>query len=383
VRSGWQGAWDILGFIGETIPAELRLMAGKARQGEREIMGNKISPTMIGAFVIGAIVCMVAGVLLFGGGKFFTEKLPYVLFFDSSVEGLHVGAPVIFRGVKVGQVAAIEAIADPKTFTVVIRVQVELVRGSIKVSGGEFTDPHQAIEGLIQQGARASLRMQSFVTGVLYVAVDFHPDTPIKRLGLDPRYPELPTIPSDIDMLKSTVQQVMADLGKLPLEAVLNEVLVLLKQTNSLVALPEVKQALVSLQDVVTAAERLLQHADTQVSALGPRLAGAADTARAALVEAQKLLRDVDGQVTPLAGSAQDTLTAARGTLGQAHKSLVKLTDAASPALKQAEQTLGDADGMIHQDLAHTLKALEEAAKSIRALAETLQRHPESLLRGR
>jgi paraquat-inducible protein B len=383
VRSGWQGAWDILGFTGETIPAELRLMAGKARQGEREIMGNKISPTVIGAFVVGAIVCMVAGVLLFGGGKFFTEKLPYVLFFDSSVEGLHVGAPVIFRGVKVGQVAAIEAIADPKTFTVVIRVQVELVRGSIKVSGGEFTDPHQAIEGLIQQGARASLRMQSFVTGVLYVAVDFHPDTPIKRLGLDPRYPELPTIPSDIDMLKSTVQQVMADLGKLPLEAVLNEVLVLLKQTNSLVALPEVKQALVSLQDVVTAAERLLQHADTQVSALGPRLAGAADTARAALVEAQKLLRDVDGQVTPLAGSAQDTLTAARGTLGQAHKSLVKLTDAASPALKQAEQTLGGADGMIHQDLAHTLKALEEAAKSIRALAETLQRHPESLLRGR
>ena len=383
MRSGWQGAWDILGFIGETIPAELRLMAGKARQGEREIMGNKISPTMIGAFVIGAIVCMVAGVLLFGGGKFFTEKLPYVLFFDSSVEGLHVGAPVIFRGVKVGQVVAIEAIADPKTFTVVIRVQVELVRGTIKVSDGEFTDPHQAIEGLIQQGARASLRMQSFVTGVLYVAVDFHPDTPIKRLGLDPRYPELPTIPSDIDMLKSTVQQVMADLGKLPLEAVLNEVLVLLKQTNSLVALPEVKQALVSLQDVVTAAERLLQHADTQVSALGPRLAGAADTARTALVEAQKLLRDVDGQVTPLAGSAQDTLTTARGTLGQAHKSLVKLTDAASPALKQAEQTLGGADGMIHQDLAHTLKALEEAAKSIRALAETLQRHPESLLRGR
>jgi paraquat-inducible protein B len=59
-------------------------MAGKARQGEREIMGNKISPTMIGAFVVGAIVCMVAGVLLFGGGKFFTEKLPYVQQFPES-----------------------------------------------------------------------------------------------------------------------------------------------------------------------------------------------------------------------------------------------------------------------------------------------------------
>src|SRR5215510_6930055 len=157
-------------------------------------MGSKISPTVIGVFVIGAMVCMVAGVLLFSGGKFFTEKLPYVLFFDSSVEGLHLGAPVIFRGVQVGQVTQIEAIADPKTFTVVIRVKVELVRGVIKVSGGGFKDPHQAVEGLIQQGARASLRLQSFVTGVLYVALDFHPSTPIKRLGLDPRSPELPTI---------------------------------------------------------------------------------------------------------------------------------------------------------------------------------------------
>ena len=61
-------------------------------------MGSRISPTVIGAFVVGAFVCIVAGVLLFGGGKFFREKLPYVLFFDSSVEGLHVGAPVIFRG---------------------------------------------------------------------------------------------------------------------------------------------------------------------------------------------------------------------------------------------------------------------------------------------
>src|SRR5262249_32845260 len=207
-----------------------------------DIMGSKIMPTVIGAFVVGAMVCIVAGVLLFSGGKLFTEKLPYVLFFDRSVEGLHIGAPVIFRGVQVGQVTEIEALADPTTFTVVIRVKVELVRGSLKVRGEGFTDPHQAVEGLIQQGARASLRMQSFVTGVLYVAVDFHPDTPITRLGLDPRYPELPTIPSDMDVLKSTVEQVVAALGKLPLEAVLNEVLALLKQANSLVALPEVKQ---------------------------------------------------------------------------------------------------------------------------------------------
>src|SRR5215468_12213526 len=106
-------------------------------------MGSKINPTTIGAFVVGAIVLVIAGVLLFGGGKFFQEKLPYVLFFDSSVEGLNVGAPVVFRGVQVGQVTEVAAIADPKAFTVVIRVKVELVRGSVKVRGEGFTDPHQ------------------------------------------------------------------------------------------------------------------------------------------------------------------------------------------------------------------------------------------------
>jgi paraquat-inducible protein B len=103
-------------------------------------MGSKISPTVIGAFVVGAIVCMVVGVLLFGGGKFFTEKLSYVLFFDSSVEGLSVGAPVIFRGVQVGQVSEIEAIANPTTFSVVIRVRSRSVTGDSRTTSRRWRD---------------------------------------------------------------------------------------------------------------------------------------------------------------------------------------------------------------------------------------------------
>src|SRR5262249_18800728 len=156
-------------------------------------MGRKINPTTIGAFVVGAIVLLIAGALLFGGNTFFQEKVPYVMFFESSVEGLNVGAPVIFRGVQVGQVTAISAIADPQRFDVRTRVQVEFVRGVIKVGeeGPRFEDHRAAVQRLIQKGARASLRMQSFVTGLLYVALDFYPDTPIKLLGLDLTVPEL------------------------------------------------------------------------------------------------------------------------------------------------------------------------------------------------
>ena len=368
-------------------------------------MGNKISPTMIGAFVVGAIVLVIAGVLLFGGGKFFQEKLPYVLFFDSSVEGLNTGAPVVFRGVQVGQVTAITALADPETFDLRIKVSIELVRGVIKVGVAQqhFQDQRQAIERLIQRGVRASLRMQSFVTGLLFVALDFHPDTPIRLLGLDPTVPELPTIPSDMDQLKSTVQQAMAELRKLPLEAILNDVMAMLTRINTLLETPQLKQALVTLAAVMTDTRQLLAHADTQVGVLAPKLGGMAEVAsraletlRVTLVDAQKLVRDVDGQVAPLAGgaketltSARETLTAARSALGQAQKSLGTLTDAATPLLKQADRTftgtaaLTGPDSATLQALAQTLKAIEEAARALRGLANMLERNPETLIRGK
>src|SRR5499427_5790184 len=206
-------------------------------------MGSRINPTTIGAFVVSSIVLVISGLFLFGGGKFFQERLPYVLFFESSVEGLNVGAPVIFRGVQVGQVTEISAIADPQTFDIRIKVKIEIVRGSVKVDdkSQRFIDPHQAIEGLIRKGARATLRMQSFVTGALYVAIDFFPDTPVRLLGLDPTVPELPTIPSAMDQLKSSVEQAMADLRKLPLETIFAEILAMIKRVNALLEAPEVR----------------------------------------------------------------------------------------------------------------------------------------------
>ena len=81
--------------------------------------------------------------------------------------------------------------------------------------------------------------MQSFVTGLLYVALDFHPDTPIRLLGLDPTLTEVPTIPSDMDQLKSTLQQAMAELKKLPSRAIFGEVLAMLQRANTLLDTPD------------------------------------------------------------------------------------------------------------------------------------------------
>src|SRR5215510_10574456 len=111
-------------------------------------MGSKINPTLIGTFVVGAVILAIAGVLLFVVGEFFKEKITFVLYFDGSVQGLNVGAPLIFRGVQVGQVTNVIAQYEPKEDTILIKVLVEFVRGSIDVEGSPFTDPRQRVEAL-------------------------------------------------------------------------------------------------------------------------------------------------------------------------------------------------------------------------------------------
>jgi len=67
-------------------------------------MAKQANKTMIGLFVLGAIVLLVAGLVTLGSGRYFKETHRYVTFFDGSVKGLAVGAPVMFRGVSIGKV---------------------------------------------------------------------------------------------------------------------------------------------------------------------------------------------------------------------------------------------------------------------------------------
>ena len=95
----------------------------------------------------------------------------------------------------------------------------------------------------MQHGLRASLQTQSFVTGLLLVNLDFHPNTPIKRHG-DPTYPEIPTVPTEMQQLLDNVRQTLAELGKLPLEALLSEAVGMLKRINTLLDVPELRHTL-------------------------------------------------------------------------------------------------------------------------------------------
>jgi paraquat-inducible protein B len=330
-------------------------------------MSKPASKTVIGLFVIGAVVLVVIAVALFGSGKFLTTRPQYVMFFTGSVNGLQVGSPLQFRGVKIGEVTKISASLD-KNLSVVIPVYVEYDPESLAMPE-ELRREAQGrnypfIQKLIAKGLKAQLRMKSLITGQLYVALDFYPDKPIRLVGLEKRYPEIPTIPSTSDVL-------MATLEKLPISDIADKLLKVTEGVERIVNSPEIKGSIKNLD--------------------------------AGLKDLGVLIRNIDAEVKPLSTSLMETSTAARGALSQAEKTLAfnegipgKMAENFQNTLKKADATLEEmrqaissyeriADQNINlgYDVSKTLKEIEEAARAIRSLTDYLERHPEALVKGK
>jgi paraquat-inducible protein B len=225
----------------------------------------------------------------------YTEKVPYLMYFDGSVRGLAAGAPVEFRGLKVGAVEDVSLVFDPDTVTVRVPVIAQLEPQRIAVTGEvEPMAPYDVMDKLVARGLRAQLKPGNLLTGQLVVALDFYPGTPPADLKRGARYPELPTIPSDLETITRSLTDLFAKIGELPLE-------------------PLVADA----RSAVQAMEKLMTSSDVQRSATSLRQA--ADAAKAALVQMEATLGAFEGMVgqdSPLrydlAGTLADMRDAAR-----------------------------------------------------------------------
>ena len=163
-------------------------------------MARKANKTVIGMFVVGAVALLVLGITIFGSGVFLKRSDKYVLFFDGSIKGLSVGAPVIFRGVKIGNVSEISLIYDKKSRNVLIPVVIDVELSRVKGAPDKLGYPDYRM--LIDEGLRARLEVQNFITSSLMLAFDFYPGKPEKMYGIIRDYPELPTLPISPDIFE-------------------------------------------------------------------------------------------------------------------------------------------------------------------------------------
>jgi paraquat-inducible protein B len=174
------------------------------------------NPAVVGGFVVGAIALIVIGLLLFGGTSWFVQHNKYVAYFPGSVKGLQVGAPVDFRGVTIGQVTEIRVQFNPQEVSARIPVIMEIDPRRIEVAGrGQTVAQSVEPERVIEAGFRAQLQSQSLLTGLLFVNLDFYPDKQPRLVGGEVPYPEIPTIPSDLEQLQETAGDIVARLPDL------------------------------------------------------------------------------------------------------------------------------------------------------------------------
>jgi paraquat-inducible protein B len=330
-------------------------------------MSRRANPTAIGAFVVGALVLAVIGIITLGGLEIFKRELPFVMFFDGSIGGLDVGAPVEIRGVRIGAVTKIRLFADSTKIGVYISIDPSLLpKGGAMRRGGV-----EAVEGMIQRGLRAQLKTQSLLTGQLLVYLDFFPATPITLVRLDPDVREIPTVPTTLEQFQARIESLLNKLGTVKIDELMRDVSLTLKGAKDLMSSPELKAAVISAGTTLKSANTAIQDAqvvlkrlDAKLDTVGTNADAALVEVRGLLVEARKSLAKIDSQVEPLAASIMDASTSTQGTLRAVDKAV-------------------DGDSRVGYEALRALRDVGDAARALKALADYLERHPEALLRGK
>lgn len=319
-------------------------------------MSTEVSKARIGAFVMGGIALLVLGIIVLGGKKLFSDNTDYVLYFDGSVSGLSIGAPVVFRGVPMGNVTKITLVANARDEGVTIPVYIRIDENTISRIGadGEITDAmrEEIIRRMVRRGLRARLQMQSFITGQYRIELDFFPGTPA-RYHTSNHSLEIPTLPSPLDEFQKT-------LSRLPLESIVNSLQQALDGVAQLAQSTELRETITALNSTMRSAQRIfseLEEMPSDVKATFSKLSNASGT--------------LDKQLPETMLSFQ---TAMKGL---------------AAAAVQMEQTLATAKGVVSndsrtmRDFNQALKEFNATARAVRELANMLERNPEALLLGK
>ena len=321
-------------------------------------MGKRINPATVGAFVLGALGLILAAVVVFGSGNLFRTTHEFVIYFGGDgINGLRVGAPVKFKGVEIGEVKRIllrleqEVNRDNGKLRADVRIPViiELDEDKIVSHGGtaiDLSDPH-TVPNLIREGLRAQLGSDSFVTGLMYVALDIEPNTPIQMVA-PPGSPlqEIPAIPTTLEQAQAVALRIFERLDKVDFGAVVQQMSDMVDSIRQITSSP-------ALREAVANSEKTREQLDRT-------LAGA-----------QQTLSTVNSQVPPLSDSLQKTSASADAAAKQARLTLGTVQTAIEP------------NSPVNYQVLQTLQDVSAAAHSIKELADYLQRNPSAIVRGR
>jgi paraquat-inducible protein B len=298
-------------------------------------------PLVVGSFVLSGLALGIAAILLFGGMHLLRPSVRAVVYFQESVANLNVGAPVTFRGVRVGTVTKIAVHLDMTDLTARIPVYLDLEPEKVFVDNGGSGSTEASFDRLLTAGLRAQLNMQSIVTGQLRVDLDVQPGIAAPILVNDGKRPEIPSVPSRMQTLEG-------EFGDLPLKDIAENA----------------RQALASIQRVADDMPR-------QIGPLTDSLTQSSDAARLTLGNIDQLVLATTRQLSVNGDQLGRLLVSSDVAVRDSDKLVASLKDMAAP------------ESQIRTDLQSAIRDLAASASSLRNFTHDIERDPSAVLRGR
>jgi paraquat-inducible protein B len=298
-------------------------------------------PIVVGGFIIGALALGVIAILAFGGMSLLAHKLRVVVVFNDSIAGLDVGAPVTFRGMRIGRVEKMQLHIDVHHQTSWLPVYLDIDLGRISWAAGAEGGKGADLKAAVAAGLRAQLVSQGLVGGDMSVNLDYRPGTPTELTGRAEDAVEIPTVPSDLQDLKE-------QLLRLDLPAIGAKV-----------------------QEVLGSVQRVTEELGTRIGPLADSLQTTLTTTTTAVhrlqVDSSETLADIDR----LAKESRSQITTNGDDLDRLLKKAAQVTDHADTLVA----SLNDMSSP-RGDLQAALRDLAASASSLRGLTHDLERNP-------
>jgi paraquat-inducible protein B len=339
---------------------------------------NKVNPKWIGLFVLVGLVALIGLLIVFGGGAFGGKANRYVLFFDQSVNGLNPGATVKFRGVPIGSVERISLrvegqLPESRAIPVIIALKPRQLERDLGV-GAELLSK-ESMQRAIENGLAARLNLESFVTGLLFIELDFigAPAGPRFHLGQDSEeslpWMEIPTVPSPFDELTSDIVALIGKVEEMDFAGIVDNFNLLIGNAGA--ALESVDFNALS-KSAVRAMDNLSKWMeDGSIEEAVVAFSAAANAFASAVNSAETLIAKVRDEGIPLGDSLEKTLL-----------ELQQLIQAWTVFAKQGDRFLaGDSD--LRVDFDSAMQTWSDAARSLRSFVDMLRDNPRSILSGR
>jgi len=312
---------------------------------------HKNTSLLIGAFIVGATIIVFVALIFFSDGQIFSSQKRVVMYYNGSVQGLQVGAPIKLKGVVLGEIVDIQINFENESQAVMTAVTGDLVLSRISQKGAEIDSTF--LKESIDNGLRAQLNYQSILTGQLYVELDFFPDSPLTLYGLQDKYLELPTVATDFE-------KITKDLQALNVKGLVANLENLFLQVTNIVASGKIEKTLDNVSSAAESMDKVAVTLDKEFVELSKNLSTTS-------VELSHLLKTLNKSAPEMAEQLNQNLVVLQKSLDHFNRTAQTLN-----------HTLSEDSPLVHQ-LNTTLEEVSESARAFRTLSETIEQQPEAI----